>query len=286
LADGVRFRNWRGGATVSVVTDASVTVAPRERKRPARDFFTGVSFLLRGVGMYARSPGIMLLGLLPALISGTLLVGSFVALFYYVDDLATLITPYAGSWNATLSQLVRAVVSVAIVLAWVLLSLLFYTAITLLIGQPFYEAISKRVEDKLGGVPGEVNVSFWKTLPRNIVDSVRLIVLGVFVGVLLFGLGLIPAFGQTVVPVLAVLFGGWILTLELTGVPFERRGLRFRDRRRMLRGRRTMALGFGAATFICFLIPLGAVFLMPAAVAGSTLLSRRLFGLPDAAGGR
>jgi len=263
-----------------------VTVATRERKRPTRDFFTGVSFLLRGVGMYARSPGIMLLGLVPALIAGVLLVGSFVALAYSIDDVATFITPYAGSWNANVAQLVRALISVAIVLAWVLLSVLFYTAITLLIGQPFYEAISKNVEAKLGGVPGEVNVSFWKTLPRNMMDSARLIVLGVFVGILLFALGLIPAFGQTVVPVLAVLFGGWILTLELTGVPFERRGLRLRDRRRMLRGRRSMALGFGGATFICFLIPLGAVLLMPAAVAGATLLSRRLFGLPDAAGGR
>jgi CysZ protein len=45
-----------------------------------------------------------------------------------------------------------------------------------------------------------------------------------------------------------------------------------------------MALGFGVATFVCFLIPVvGAVLVMPAAVAGATLLSRRLFGLPDAA---
>jgi CysZ protein len=209
-----------------------------------------------------------------------------VALAYYVDDVATFLTPYAGSWNANVRQLARALVSIAVVFGWVLLSVLFFTAITLIIGQPFYEAISKNVESKLGGVPGEVNVSFWKTLPRNIVDSIRLILLAAVVGILLFALGLIPAFGQVVVPVLAILFGGWILALELTGVPFERRGLRLRDRRRMLRGRRSMAVGFGAATFVCFLIPGGAVLLMPAAVAGATLLSRRLFGLPDAAGGR
>ena len=279
-------RGWRGDDTVAVVTEGQVTLAPRERARPARDFFTGVSFLLRGVGMYARSPGTMLLGLVPALISGALLVGSFVALGYYVDDLAALITPYAGSWNASMRDLVRALVSVAIVIAWVLLSVLLFTAFTLIIGQPFYEAISKNVEDKLGGVVGAVDVSFWKTLPRNIMDNMRLIVLGILVGILLFALGLIPAIGQIAVPVLAVLFGGWILTLELTGVPFERRGLRLRHRRRMLRGRRSMAVGFGAATFVCFLIPLGAVLLMPAAVAGATLMSRRLFGLPDAAGRR
>jgi CysZ protein len=51
----------------------------------------------------------------------------------------------------------------------------------------------------------------------------------------------------------------------------------------MLRGRRAMAIGFGTATFVCFLIPLGAVLVMPAAVAGATLLCRRLFGLPEEA---
>jgi CysZ protein len=83
------------------------------------------------------------------------------------------------------------------------------------------------------------------------------------------------------VPVLGAMVGGWVLALELTGVPFERRGLRFRHRRAMLRQRRAMALGFGMATFVSFLVPLGAVFAMPAAVAGATLLSRRLFELPD-----
>jgi CysZ protein len=48
----------------------------------------------------------------------------------------------------------------------------------------------------------------------------------------------------------------------------------------MLRSRRPMALGFGVATFVCFLIPGGAILIMPAAVAGATVLSRRLFNLP------
>jgi CysZ protein len=41
-----------------------------------------------------------------------------------------------------------------------------------------------------------------------------------------------------------------------------------------------MALGFGVAVFGCFLIPFGAVLLMPAAVAGGTLLARHALGLP------
>ena len=46
------------------------------------------------------------------------------------------------------------VVTIAIVGVSLVLSVLLFTALTLLIGQPFYEKISKRVEDSLGGVAG------------------------------------------------------------------------------------------------------------------------------------
>ena len=80
--------------------------------------------------------------------------------------------------------------------------------------------------------------------------------------------------------VLGALVGGWLLTLELTGLAFDARGLSFRDRRAALRSRRPLALGFGAATYLLFLIPLGAVAVMPAAIAGSVLLTKRVLGEP------
>jgi len=287
------LRKWRGGTSVAGVgadvertenPDAGSVAPARATAGAGREFFTGVSFLLRGIGMYARSPRLMFLGLVPAAISGALLLGGFIALIYFVDDLSTLVTPFADNWASGVRQTTRVVAGIAIVGVWLLLSILLFTALTLLIGQPFYEAISKNVEDRLGGVPGEIDVSFWRTLPRSTVDSVRLLLVTALFGIPLFVGGFIPIVGETVVPVLGAMVGGWMLALELTGVPFERRGLRFRDRRRMLRARRSMALGFGVATFVCFLVPLGAVLVMPAAVAGATLLSRRLFGLPDESG--
>ena len=137
--------------------------------------------------------------------------------------------------------------------------MLLFTALTLLIGQPFYEAISKKVEDQLGGVPGEIDVSFWRTLPRTIGGLVRLLLLTVALRhPRSSSLGLIPVVGQITAPILGALVGGWVLALELTSVPFERRGLRFpRPAGGCCGQRRPMALGFGVATFICFLIPLG-----------------------------
>ena len=87
-------------------------------------------------------------------------------------------------------------------------------------------------------------------------------------------LGFIPVLGQTVVLVLGALVGGWFLTLELTGFAFQARGLVLRDRRRALGARRARTLGFGVLTYLLFLVPFGAVIVMPAAVAGATLLSR------------
>lgn len=258
-------------------------LAARSRGGLVGDFLAGAGFLGRGIGMYSRGPRLMVLGLLPALISAVVLVAAFVAAVFLVDDVVVLITPFADDWSTAARTTTRTVAGVAIVGGWILLSLLLYTALTLTIGQPFYEAISKNIEDRYGGVPGEIDVSFWRTLPRSLADSVRMLAFTAVFGVPLFLGGFIPIVGETVVPVLGAALGGWVLALELTSVPFERRGLRLRDRRRTLRGRRGMALGFGMATFVCFLIPFGAVLLMPAAVAGATLLSRRLLETPPSA---
>ena len=56
---------------------------------------------------------------------------------------------------------------------------------------------------------------------KNAADSIRLIVLGIVVAVPLFVLGFVPVIGQTVVPVVDVVVGGWLLAVELTGVPYR-----------------------------------------------------------------
>jgi CysZ protein len=99
---------------------------------------------------------------------------------------------------------------------------------------------------------------------------------GLSVGLLL--LGLVPLLGQTVVPVLGACVTGFFLSVELTSIALERRGLGLGGRLALLWRRRLLALGFGLAAFVLFLVPLGAVLCMPGAVAGGTLLARRVTG--------
>jgi CysZ protein len=245
-----------------------------------RQFATGVGLLGRGLGLCLRHPRLFLLGLLPALIAGALYATALITLILFVDDLAGTVTWFADDWSTAWRNTVRILAGLALVGVGGLLSVLTFTAVTLLIGDPFYERISELVEVKFGGVPEAVEVPWWRSLGRSLVDSLRLIGLGILLGIPLFALGFVPVIGQTVVPVLGAAVAGWVLAVELTGVPFQRRGQRLRDRRAVLRGHRPTALGFGVAVFLSFLVPLGAVLLMPAAVAGGTLLARRSLGRP------
>jgi CysZ protein len=246
----------------------------------ARRFAGGAGLLGRGLGLVLRNPRMLGLGLLPALISGALYVAALVTLIVFINDLSAGVTWFADDWSTGWRDLIRIVAGAALLGLSGLIGVLTFTAVTLLVGDPFYEKISGLVEARYGGVPDEVEVSLGRSLGRSLVDSLRLIGLSVLFGIPLFLAGFIPVVGQTVVPVVGGAIGGWLLAVELTGVPFQRRGRRLRHRREALRADRPAALGFGVAVFACFLIPLGAVLLMPAAVVGGTLLSRKALGLP------
>lgn len=259
--------------------------APGARVGPVRAYAQGVRLLGEGLARYARTPRLMVLGLIPVAVTALLFTAALAGLLFFLGDLATAATWFADDWSPGARNLVRVLVGAAILGAAVLLGVVSFTALTLAIGEPFYERISAHVEEACGGGPEEVQSGFLRSMATGLVDSARMLALTGEVGVALFLAGFLPLVGQSVVPVLAATAGGWFLALELVGIPFSRRGLRLADRRRALRAHRARALGFGTAVFLCFLVPGGAVLVMPAAVAGGTLLARQALGLPTAAGG-
>jgi CysZ protein len=255
---------------------------PTRAAAPSRptDFFTGIGLLGKGLGMYARSPGLLLLGILPAFIAFLVLIAAFGVVLYFLGTEARWVTWFADTWPSGGRDLIRALAEAAIIIAFIFIAFLSYTALALAIGDPFYERISQRVEKRYGARDPGVNLPWWKEFARSVGEGIRLIVFSIVVAVLVFLIGLIPVAGQIAGPVIGALVGGWALAVELTGIPFARRGVRLRERRRALRRHWWLAMGFGVAVFVCFLIPFGAVLVMPAAVAGATLLTRHVYGQP------
>ena len=238
------------------------------------EFLRGVGDLGRGFRLWGSSPRLMLLGALPAVIVGAVWVGLLVALITSLDGIAAWATGFATSWAEPLRATVQVAAGLAILVLAVVVGALSFTAVVLTVGDPFYERISRRVELRLGDAPEERDEPVLRGLLRAARDGLALLVASVAVGLAAFLLGLIPLVGPPVGAVFGAVVGGWFLAVELTGTPFDARGVHLRDRRRRLRGVRARTLGFGVATWVLFLVPLGAIVAMPAAVGGATLLTR------------
>ncbi|MCK2217811.1 EI24 domain-containing protein [Actinomadura sp. ATCC 31491] len=236
--------------------------------RSLRDFAAGVGFFLQGFGWVARNGRWWAFGLIPALIAFAVYVVALILLGRHATDVADLLTPFADTWGWR--KLFRTLVGIALFLGGLALAVLTFAALTLAIGEPFYERLSAAADP----LEQEIEQPWWRTLPRSIRDSLVTLCYVLLFTVPLFVLGFVPVVGQTVVPVLGAAVSGFFLTVELTTIALERRGIARKERFRLLRANLPVALGFGVAVFLLFLVPFVAVVAMPAAVAGAALLIR------------
>jgi CysZ protein len=261
-----------------------VTVVAREesalRLGLMREFAAGMAMLGRGFGFWQRRGGLMALGLIPAALVGIVLLGAVVALALHLPVLAEAITPFADGWPGLWVTVIRIAAGTAMLGAALVIVAVSFTALTLVVGEPFYDRIWRGVERDSGGDVPDAAYSFW----RGVGDALSLVARGVAVAIAAGLVGLVPLVGGLLGTVLGVTLTGWLLADELTSRALSARGIPSRERRMLLRQHRARALGFGVATQLCFLVPLGAVATMPAAVAGSTLLARSVLEAPGAVG--
>ncbi|GAB3489809.1 EI24 domain-containing protein [Nocardiopsis coralliicola] len=247
-----------------------------------RDAFSGAGILLRGAGMVLRRPKLFFLGALPPLVTSILFVAALVALFTSIEGLAAWATPFADDWTGAWQATARLAAGAVMVLGSVMLMVIAFTSLTLAIGAPLYDLIAENVEHELGDAPPEADESFAASAARSVRQTIAVVLLTALGTVPLFVAGFIPVVGQTVIPVLTALFGGWMLGLELVGTAFDRRGMRrLGDRQRAMRTRKSLVVGFAVPAYLLLAIPFVAVAVFPAATAGGTILTRRL--LPAAA---
>ncbi|MER5712021.1 EI24 domain-containing protein [Streptomyces sp. NPDC002122] len=243
-----------------------------------RDLGVGFRYLVQGqkwVGRHGRWFGF---GLLPGLVTLVLYAGALVGLGYGADDLVAWLTPFADDWTSPWLGFFRGTLTGLVFVFGLFLAVITFTAVTLLVGQPFYESLSEEVDRSEGGDVPESGLPLWRELWISARDSLRVVLRVAFYGILLFACGFIPVIGQTVVPVLGFCVSGFFLAEELTAVALQRRGVELKERLALLRGRRMATLGFGVPLTLAFLVPFVAVFLMPGAVAGATLMARDLRG--------
>ncbi len=252
-----------------------------EKPRPALgELVAGAGLLTRGMSLIVRRPRMFLLGAIPPAITSVIFTGLLIALVTQLEPAVEWLTPFADGWVRGLATTVRVLVGTTLVAGAVLLMVISFTVLTLALGSPLYDKLSESVEREFGEVP-ELRENVARGLLRALRQAVTVIAVSIVGALVLFATGFVPVVGQTIVPVLSAIFGGWMLGIELVGAPFERRGmLRLADRRAAMRTRRLRVLGFAVPTFLLLALPFAGIVVFPVATAGGTLLARQLLGEP------
>jgi CysZ protein len=146
-----------------------------------------------------------------------------------------------------------------------------FTPVANIVAAPFNALMSEKIEIHLTGKALSSNVSFAQMALDSIGSQLRKLVYILLWALGLFLISLIPVI-NLIAPVLWVVFGSWLLSLEYFDYPMGNHDLVFAEEKRQLRERRGIALGFGGGVMVLTSIPIVNFITMPVAVAGATLL--------------
>lgn len=245
-----------------------------------RTVLRGAAICFEGFRFWRRQPGVMMLGAVPPLIVGTVLLAGWIVLAIFAMRIATGATPFADAWPDPWPTVLRTAIAIALVVGAIMLSVLVFAAITLMVGAPFYGRIWRATEADLGGIPDDVELSAGAAILKGVDDGLRLLGISILTALMVFLIGLVPVVGTVLGFILGALVGGRAIAIELAGMPCDARGMSLDERRALLRSRRDLTMGFGVAVYLLFLIPGGAVIGTPAMTVGATVLVRTLRGEP------
>ena len=232
------------------------------------DVFRGAGYLIEGFGLIRR-PGLRRFVLFPLLINLIIFAGLIYLGGSYFELAMERLLPESVGWLAyILWPLFAALVLIS--------SFYSFTLIANLIGGPFNDRLAEMVAERLGA---PVNTHHGRSLVGDIAVSIanEMRKWAYFLSLLLMLLALwlltlwIPPL-SLLMPLLWLLLGAWMMSVEYTDYPMSNQGLDFAEKRAWLRQHRWLAIGFGAATLGATLIPIINFAVMPAAVAGATAL--------------
>lgn len=267
----------------------TVTAAPHHVRRPlpaggAGRLGRGFAYPFEAIGFMNRHR-LWGLAAVPVLVNVLLLAG-------LVVGTVLLVSHEMGRFDAWLAHAGRFGALLAAVAGWLLHALIILLAISvdmvllILLGRviagPFLDLLSERVEQIASGrepppfALGRVLVGMGMALRDALASLLRWLLLNLLILLLAF----VPIVGAFAA-VLTWITTARLLAEELVDLPLARRLVPYRRRRKVLRGHRSLMLGFGLSSMLLLFVPLLDLVLLPVAAVGGTLLFCDL----EAAGG-
>ena len=192
---------------------------------------------------------------------------------------ATAVTPFANEWDEPFRTGTRVVTGLAFLVVAFLLIVFTFTTITLIVGAPFYEKIWRHVEQRYGVVPDEGVQGFGARLARAW-ETASECCSQRFCWVCRCSCWVHSRRRPDSRPGAGCVVRGWVIAVELVGMAFDARGKTLKQTSRCPQDVPPDDVRFRRCDRPGFPVPGGAVLVMPAAVAGATMLARRELGEP------
>jgi len=230
----------------------------------------GAKYLISGFSLI-HQPGIRRFAYLPMLINTLLF--SF-AIWFGMSNFGSWLDALMPGWlPAWLESILLWLIWPLFVLLLAVIVFFSFSVIANVLAAPFNGILAEMVEKKVtGGSPPEMP---WKQMlkdtPKMVFNEFRKIAYLLMWMLPLLILSWIPGL-NLLAPLLWLLFSSWTLALDYHDYPMGNHQLDFRKQREILLKNRGLALGFGGATMFATMIPIVNFLVIPAAVAGATVL--------------
>jgi len=214
-----------------------------------------------------RQPGVRIYAVMPLLINIVL----FASLIWFGYEQFSPLIDYMMSGVPAIFNFLRWIIWLIISTFTAIFVFFAFTPIANIVAAPFNALLSEKIEIRLTGKTIGVNSSFMKMARDSFLSQIRKLVYIIFWSAVLLLISLIPLVNFAA-PFLWVIFGSWLLSLEYLDYPMGNHELNFTRQRQILTARKGLSLGFGSSVMVLTSIPLLNFIVMPAAVAGATVL--------------
>ena len=227
------------------------------------------TYLSRGFRVLTK-PGVRLYVIIPLLLNFTVFALLIWAGMSYFGDFLAWIIPDSES-NGVWVFLYWLLWIAFFLTAWIIVFYAF-TLVANIVAAPFNGLLAEAVEHHLTGQtpPGGLLKAVKEFLPSITAELKKLLYLAGW-SIPLLILAAIPGV-NILSPFLWALFSAWMMGLQYLDYPFANHGVFFAQQRKVLRGHRIPTTSFGGGIMLATMIPVVNFFVMPAAVAGATIM--------------
>jgi CysZ protein len=215
-------------------------------------------------------PSLRLFVVIPLLVN-ILIFGSLIGIGYsYLSGLMGSLLSSIPAWLDFIQWILWPLIGITVSL----ITGYLFTAVALIIASPFNALLAEKAEELVTGKPVDSLEGLGAALlalPRGILRELAKLLYYVPMAAFVLVVSFIPGL-NAVSPVLWLLLGAWMMSIQFVDYPMDNHQLSFADVKEAVRTRRLSSMGFGGLVALCASIPVINFFVVPAAVVGAPRL--------------